>query len=100
MYDYRNMEEDCAPDCQERAECPNAGSKLHLQCGYCEIHDAPSHHCSCSLDDTRYSGLDSLLLEPRFPEGTPEYEEYAAKLREELRKYLAGEDSYGIERGI
>ena len=33
---------------------------------------------------------------PRFPEGTPEYAEYAAKLREELAKFSAGEPPYNV----
>jgi hypothetical protein len=31
---------------------------------------------------------------PRHPEGTPEYEAYAAKLRAELTKWVAGEGEY------
>lgn len=31
---------------------------------------------------------------PRFPEGTPEYDAYATELREELRKWVAGEGEY------
>lgn len=38
-------------------------------------------------------------LKPRFPEGTPEYEAYAAQLRAELAKFAAGEPPYdGDER--
>jgi hypothetical protein len=34
------------------------------------------------------------MPEPQFPPGTPEYEAYAAALREELRKFAAGEAPY------
>lgn len=32
--------------------------------------------------------------QPRFPEGTPEYERYQASLKEELAKWVAGEGEY------
>lgn len=38
---------DCAPDCQERTECPDAGKIGHWQCGHCPDHDKPRHHCGC-----------------------------------------------------
>lgn len=37
------------------------------------------------------------MHEVMYPEGTPEYEAYAAKLREELRKFTAGEYPYEFE---
>ena len=34
------------------------------------------------------------MSEPRFPEGTPEYEAYRTKLLEELGKFSRGESPY------
>lgn len=36
----------CAPDCHERAVCSEPGA-THTQCGTCQAHDAPRHHCGC-----------------------------------------------------
>jgi hypothetical protein len=33
-------------------------------------------------------------LQPKYPEGTPEYERYAAELRAELVKFAKGEPPY------
>lgn len=35
---------------------------------------------------------------PRYPEGTPEYDAYAAELREELRKWANHEPPYDGDR--
>lgn len=35
----------CAEDCMERSECEDVGIIGHSQCGWCEQHDAPRHHC-------------------------------------------------------
>jgi hypothetical protein len=39
-------------------------------------------------------------LEPKYPEGTPEYDTYAAELREELGKFAKGEEPYPIARDV
>lgn len=37
------------------------------------------------------------VIQPRFPEGTPEYAAYAAELREELAKFVAHEPPYDVD---
>ena len=41
--------------------------------------------------DEQELGMD---LEPRYPQGTPEYDAYAAELCGELAKFAAGQDPY------
>lgn len=36
-------------------------------------------------------------MEPAYPKGTPEYEEYRKKLKEELRKWVAHEPPYDTD---
>lgn len=36
-------------------------------------------------------------MNPRYPEGSPEYEDYAVALRVELEKFAAGEHPYEFE---
>ena len=45
MDDWQYDPDTCAPDCQERAECPTVGAPGHMQCGWCEEHRMPYHHC-------------------------------------------------------
>lgn len=39
----------------------------------------------------------AAVIQPRFPQGTPEYDAYAAELREELRKWVAHEPPYDVD---
>lgn len=50
---------DCAPDCEERASCEQAGTENHISCGFCEIHQTAQHHCNCAIRQfaAAYSGL-------------------------------------------
>lgn len=41
------MIEGCAPDCDERDTCEQAGEIGHQQCGHCQLHNVPVHHCGC-----------------------------------------------------
>jgi hypothetical protein len=46
-------EPQCAPDCAERDTCSRAGIEFgHSQCGHCDEHNMPLHHCpySCLAD--------------------------------------------------
>lgn len=45
------MSEDCAPDCGERARCVVVGTVGHWQCGWCDAHDMPRHHCGCLVTE-------------------------------------------------
>lgn len=38
--------------------------------------------------------MEQNTLVPRFPEGTPEYEDYRRRLRAELALWVAGEGEY------
>jgi hypothetical protein len=38
---------ECAPDCAERTGCTVIGGLGHFQCGYCQDHQKPRHHCGC-----------------------------------------------------
>ena len=41
------MVKDCQPDCDERADCPDAGTSGHYDCGRCAC-GMPNHHwCAC-----------------------------------------------------
>lgn len=47
-------------------------------------------------DSEAHHGVGLPAGRPIFPEGTPEYETYTAKLRTELAKFVAGEEPYGF----
>lgn len=40
---------ECAPDCQERADCQRVGQSGHSYCGFCAACDMPVHHCGHTL---------------------------------------------------
>lgn len=48
------MVEDCAPDCDERDTCPNAGKIGHSACGHCDTCNAPLHHCGHWISQTEW----------------------------------------------
>jgi len=52
------------------------------------------------LDPGEAPGKLLLLPEPRYPEGTPEYERFAEALRAELKLFAAGEPPYDFEPGF
>lgn len=43
------MNTDCAPDCDERTDCPDAGKPNHWQCGRCPVCLEPIHHSGCII---------------------------------------------------
>ena len=47
--------DDCAPDCDERTNCPTVGGPGHMQCGRCDLHGQPRHHCGCVIHMRRSS---------------------------------------------
>ena len=65
----------CDPDCQERTECDTVGEPGHYQCGVCEIHKQPRHHCGCVVfnfemeycEACKEPGHDSCSLSPGCP---------------------------------
>lgn len=42
-------EPECAPDCEERADCTQVGEVGHMMCGRCSVCGTPRHHdCECA----------------------------------------------------